>query len=91
MFELLGDMSLTVLSGPERDDASHGIVGRHTDRHAITRHNLDAESTHPSTQLRQDFLAGIALHAIESPTVYRNNSSLNINQIVFAQSKLPKQ
>ena len=73
------------LSCAECDDAPHRIVGRDANRYAVTGNDLDTEAPHPAAQLSEDFMARIALHAIQAAGMHRNNRSLHINEIVFAQ------
>jgi hypothetical protein len=73
------------LSGPEGDDAADRVVGGHADGDAITWNNLDPEAAHAAAQLREHFVARIALHAIEAAGVNGHDSALHINQIVFTQ------
>ena len=73
------------LSRAEGDDAANRIVGGDADRHAIARHDLDTEAAHPAAQLRQHFVAGVALDAVQAAGMDRDHRSLHINQIVFAQ------
>jgi YD repeat-containing protein len=76
---------LRALSRTEGYDAAHRIVRRHANRHSITRYDFDSEATHAAAQLRKHFVAGIALHTVESAGVDRDYRSLHVNQIVFAQ------
>jgi hypothetical protein len=73
------------LSGSEGDDAADRIVRRHADGDAIPWHDLDAEAAHAAAQLREHFMAGIALDPIKPARVNRNHGPLHVNQIVFAQ------
>ena len=73
------------LSCAEGDDPSNGIVGRDADRHAITGHDLDAEASHASAQLREHLVARIDLYAIQPAGVHRHHGALHVDQIVFAQ------
>lgn len=81
--------SQTWLSGSECDDAADGIVGRDAYSDSIPGNNLDAEAAHAPAQLRQHFVAGIALHSIKPAGVNRHDGSLHVYQIVFAQIALP--
>ena len=74
------------LTCAEGDDAANRIVRRDADGDAIPGNNLDAEAAHPAAQLGEDFVAGIALDAVETARVHRHDRSLHINEIVFAQS-----
>ena len=65
------------------------VVGRDADGHSVARDDLDAESPHAATQLREDFMAGIHLHTVQATAVHRHDGPLHINQIVFAQSANP--
>ncbi len=73
------------LSGAEGDDAADGVVRRHTDGDPVTRNDLDSKAAHPAAQLREHFVARIALHAVKPTRVDRDDRALHINQIVFAQ------
>ena len=73
------------LACAEGDDAPDGIVRRNADRHAITGNHFDAEAAHAAAELGQNFVAGVALHAVETAAVYRHDRALHINQIVLAQ------
>ena len=74
------------LAGPEGNDAADRIVRRYANGHAISGNNLDSEAAHPAAQLGKHFVAGVALHAIQSAAVDRNNGPLHVNQIVLAQT-----
>ena len=74
------------LASPEGDDAPDGIVRRHADGHAISGDDLDAEAAHAAAQLRQYFMAGVALHAVKTTTVNRHDRTLHVNEIVLAQT-----
>ena len=52
------------LPGAEGDDSALGIVRRDADRDPIARHDLDAESPHPTAELCQHLVAGVYLHAV---------------------------
>ena len=73
------------LTSAEGDDAANGIVRRDADGHPIARNHLDPEAAHTAAQLREDFMALVTLHAIETAAVDRHDSTLHINQIVLAQ------
>jgi hypothetical protein len=77
------------LSSTEGDDAADRIVRGDADGHAITGDDLDSKAAHPAAQLREDFVTGVALNAIETTRMYRDDCALHINQIVFAQSAHP--
>ena len=79
------DCSSSGLSGPEGDDASHRIVRGDSNGHTITRHNLDSEAAHAATQLREHFVARIALDPVQPTRVDCYDSALHVDQIVFAQ------
>jgi len=74
------------LAGPERDDASDGIVGRHANGHAISRDNLDAEAAHSAAELSQHFMAGVALNAVKAAAVNGHHGTLHVDEIVLAQT-----
>jgi hypothetical protein len=73
------------LSGSEGDDASHRIVRRDADGHAIARHYLDSEAAHPATQLREHLMPGVALDPVQPARVNRDYRALHVDEIVFAQ------
>ena len=81
--------NVKLLTSAESYDAANRIVGGNADRDAVTRNDLDTEPAHPPAQLRQDFMPGVALHAIQTAGVDRHHGSLHINQVVFAQTALP--
>jgi hypothetical protein len=74
------------LSCAEGNDPADRIVRGYADCHAISWNNFDSKAAHPATQLRQHFMAGVALHAVQTARVNRNYGSLHVYQIVFAQS-----
>jgi hypothetical protein len=59
-----GTTQLTALSGSECDDAADRVVWGYANGDSVTWNDFDSEPTHPATQLRQHFMAGIALHAV---------------------------
>src|SRR6185295_8664019 len=67
------------LARSEGDDAPDRIVRRDADGHSISWNHLDAEAAHSTAQLGQHFVAGVALHAIESAAVHRNHRALHVN------------
>jgi hypothetical protein len=73
------------LSSAERDDPADRVIRGHADRHAISGNYLDAEAAHAAAQLREYLVARVALDAIQPAGVHRDNCSLHINEIVFAQ------
>jgi hypothetical protein len=73
------------LSGSERNDAADGIVRGYTNGDAIAGDDFDSEAAHPAAQLRQHFVSSVALHTIQPAGVNRDDGSLHVNQIVFAQ------
>jgi hypothetical protein len=81
-----GTAQLNALSGSEGNDPADRIVRGYADCHAISWNNFDSKAAHPATQLRQHFMAGVALHAVQTARVNRNYGSLHVYQIVFAQS-----
>jgi len=52
------------LACAEGYDAPDRIVRRDADGHAISRNYLDAEAAHSAAELGEDFVAGVALHAV---------------------------
>ena len=77
------------LSGAEGDDAADGVVGRNADSDPVTGNDFDSEAAHPAAQLREYFVARIALDSVKPAGMDRDDRSLHINQIVFAQSAHP--
>ncbi len=73
------------LSCAERDDAANRIVWRNADGDAITGDDFDAEAAHPAAQLREDFMSGIALDAIQPARVDSDDDALHVDKIIFAQ------
>jgi hypothetical protein len=74
----MGVQSVFFLASAEGDDAADGIVRRDADSHPITRDDLDAEAAHAAAQLCENFVALVALHAIQTAAVNRHDSALNI-------------
>ena len=74
------------LASPEGDDAPDRIVRRHADGHAISGDDLDAEAAHATAELREDFVARIALDAVKTAAVHGDDGALHVNQIVLAQT-----
>ena len=77
------------LSGAEGDDAADRVVGRNADSDPVTRNDFDSEAPHAPAQLREYFVARIALDSVKPAGMDRDDRSLHINQIVFAQSAHP--
>ena len=77
---------MTALSGSEGNDPADRVIRGYTDCHSVSGNDFDSEAAHPATQLRQHFMARIALHAVQTARVNRNYGSLHVYQIVFAQS-----
>jgi hypothetical protein len=69
----------------EGDDAADWIVRRDADRHAVARDDLDSETPHAAAQLGEYFVPRVALHAVQPAGMDRDDGSLHIYQIVFAQ------
>src|SRR5215203_2970820 len=63
----------SALTGAESNDAALRIVGRDADGDPVARHHLDAKSPHSSAQLRENFVSGVDLHAVESAAVHRDD------------------
>src|SRR5690349_23339346 len=78
-----------MLASAEGDDAADGIVGRDAYSHSIAGYHLDPEAAHPAAELRQHFVAGIYLHAIQPAAVNGDHGALDINQVVLAQIRCP--
>jgi len=75
-----------MLSGSESNDAANRVVRGYADCDAVSRNDFDSEATHSAAQLRQHFVPGVTLHAVQPTRVNRNYGSLHVYQIVFAQS-----
>jgi hypothetical protein len=69
----------------ERDDAPDRIVGRHTHGHTVSGNDFDSEAAHTAAQLRENFVALVALHAVQPAAVNGDDRPLHINQIILAQ------
>ena len=82
------ERSTCVLAGAEGDDAALRVVGRDADGDAVAGDDLDAESPHASTELRQNFVAGIDLHAVEATAVHGHDGALHVYQVVFTHDIL---
>ena len=82
----IGIQTVLWLAGAEGNDAPNRIVRRYADGHAISRDYLDAEAAHPAAELGEDFVAGVALHAVKPAAVNRHDCALHVNEIVLAQS-----
>ena len=74
------------LACAEGDDAPDRIVRRDADGHAVSRHHLDAEAAHAAAELGEHFVAGVALHAVETAAVNRHHGALHVDEIVLAQT-----
>src|SRR3954469_14060280 len=79
------EFKLLWLAGAERNDAPDRIVRRDADGDAIPGNHLDTEAAHSAAELSQHFVAGIALHAVETSAVHRDDGALHVDQIVLAQ------
>lgn len=75
----------SALSRAEGDDAPKRIVGRNPNRDAVAGNNLDAEAPHPTAELGEHLVAGVALDPVQAAAVHGHDRALNINEIVFAQ------
>ena len=73
------------LARAESDDAPDWIVRRDADGNAISRHDLDAEAAHAAAELSEHFVAGIALHAVKSAAMHRDDGALHVYQIILTQ------
>jgi hypothetical protein len=71
---------------PEGDDAADRIVRRHAYRHPIAWNDLDTEAAHTAAELCQNLVSGVALHAIQTSAVHRNDRALHVDQIILAQT-----
>src|SRR4051794_35314244 len=86
MIGCIGIQMCVWLACPEGDDAPDRIVRRHADGYAIPGNHFDAEAAHPAAQLGQHFVAGVALHAIQTAAMDRHHRALHVNEIVLAQT-----
>jgi len=73
------------LAGAECDDPADRIVWRYADGYSVSGNYFDAKSAHTTAELRQDLVAGIALHTVQPAAVHRDNGALHVNQIILAQ------
>ena len=74
------------LACAEGNDASNRIVRRNADRDSVTGHDLDAESPHAPAELREHFVASVALHPVKPSAVHRYDRALHVDKIVLAQT-----
>jgi hypothetical protein len=79
----VGEAKLTCAEG---NDAANRVVRRDAHGNPIARHDFDTEPPHAATELGKYLVAGVALHAVEPTAVYRDDGTLNVNQIVLTQS-----
>ena len=87
---LCSNSNWVALASAERDDAPHRIVRRDANRHAIAWNNFDAEAAHTAAELREHFVACVALDPVEPAAVHRYHRSLHVDEIVLAQiAKVP--
>src|SRR3954467_12703736 len=86
MIGCIGIQMCVWLECPEGDDAPDRIVRRDADGDAIPGNHFDTEAAHPAAQLGQHFMAGVALHTIETPAVDRHHRALHVDEIVLAQT-----
>ena len=77
------------LTCTERNDSADRIVRGHADGDSVTRHDFDAKAPHAAAQLRQHFMAGVALNSIQAARMNGHDRSLHVDKIVLAQSALP--
>jgi hypothetical protein len=74
------------LACAERDDPANRIVRRNADGYAIARDHFDSKAAHAAAELGEYFVAGIALHAVETAAVNCHHGALHVDEIVLAQS-----
>ena len=67
------------LPSAERDDSALRIVGGDANGDAVAGDDFDAESPHPSAQLRQNFVTRVHLDAIEATTVHGHDRALHVD------------
>jgi hypothetical protein len=70
---------LVNLTRAECDDAADWIVGRDPDGHAVAWNNFDSESPHTAAELREHFMAGVALNTVETSAVHCHDGSLHVD------------
>ena len=85
MIGCIGIQMCVWLACPEGDDAPDRIVRRDADGDAIPGNYFDAEAAHPAAKLREDLVAGVALHTIKTAAVNRHHRPLHVDEIVLAQ------
>ena len=74
------------LASAERDDAPHRVVRRDANRYPIARNDFDTKAAHAAAELREHFVARVALDAVEPAAMDGYNGSLHVNKIVLAQT-----
>ena len=67
------------LPSAECNDSALRIVGGNTNGDAVARDDFDTESPHPAAQLRQNFVAGVDLDAVQTTTVHGHNRALHVD------------
>jgi hypothetical protein len=73
------------LASAERDDSSDRVVRRNANRYTIARNDFDAKAAHAAAELREHFVAGVALDAVEAAAMDGYHSALHVDEIVLAQ------
>jgi hypothetical protein len=81
----IGIQTVFWLAGSEGDDAPDRIVRGYAHGYPVSRDNLDAETAHAAAQLGQDFVARIALNAIQAAAVHGHHGPLHVYEVVLAQ------
>ena len=84
-YQWYGNSNLCWLAGTEGNDAPDRIVRRNADGDSIARNDFNAEAAHSTAELGQHLVTGVALHAIQSAAVHRDDGALHVNQIILAQ------
>ena len=74
------------LASSEGDDAADGVVWRDAYGDPVTGNDLDAKTTHTTTQLSKYLVARVALHSIEPAAVHRHNDALYVDEIVLSHA-----
>jgi hypothetical protein len=73
------------LASAEGDDAPDRIVRGYPDGDAVAWNNLDSKTAHTAAQLRENFVALVTLHAVQTAAVNRNHGPLHVDKIILAQ------
>jgi hypothetical protein len=77
--QLYWNSNLFWLAGAEGNDASNGIVRGDADGHAISGNDFDTESTHPTAELGEHLVTGVALNTVKASAVNGDDGALHVN------------